>query len=56
MMFVKVRQKPFSVYMYFLAPEDRKGQEANHVEGLQRRQTLGHTSGLDRQTLGHPAP
>jgi hypothetical protein len=32
-MFVKLRQKPFSVYMYFLGPADLKGQEVIYVEG-----------------------
>src|SRR5262245_57541334 len=32
-LFLKVRQKPFSVYIYFLGPEDVKGREAIYVEG-----------------------
>ena len=32
-MFIKVRQKPFSVYTYFLGPRKLQGQEALYVEG-----------------------
>ena len=32
-MLVKLRQKPFSVYLYFLGPTDLKGQEVIYVEG-----------------------
>lgn len=32
-MFVKVRHKPFSVYLYFLGPHAMKGREAVYVEG-----------------------
>ena len=32
-LFAKVRHEPFSVYLYFLAPDDVKGQEVIWVEG-----------------------
>ena len=31
--FTRVRHKPFSVYMYFMAPEDLKGQQVIYIEG-----------------------
>jgi len=52
MMFVKVRQKPFSVYMHFLAPADRKGDEAIYVEGRNDGKLLGHTTGLTGKVVG----
>ena len=51
-MFLKVRQKPFRVYMYFLAPEDRKGREAIYVEGRNDGKLLGHTTGLIGKVTG----
>ncbi len=52
MMFLKVRQKPFSVYMHFLAPEDRKGDEAIYVEGRNGGNLLGHTTGVTNAVFG----
>ena len=52
MMFLKFRQKPFSVYMHFLAPEDRKGDEAIYVEGRNGGNLLGHTTGLTNAVFG----
>ncbi len=34
--FVKVRHQPFSVYMYFLGPDDLKTNEAMYIEGRNR--------------------
>ncbi|MEX0866782.1 MAG: DUF1571 domain-containing protein [Pirellulales bacterium] len=31
--YCRVRHNPYSVYLYFLAPEERKGQQAVYVEG-----------------------
>jgi hypothetical protein len=45
-MFVKVRHQPFSVYLYFLTPESRKGEEALYVEGRNDGSLLGHATGL----------
>jgi hypothetical protein len=45
--FVKIREKPFSVYMDFLAPPDLKGREAAFVAGKNDDQLIGHEgSGL----------
>jgi len=49
-MFVKVRHQPFSVYMYFLAPANIKGQEVIFVEGQNNGLMWAHTVGL-RDTL-----
>ncbi|HZZ71485.1 MAG TPA: DUF1571 domain-containing protein [Pirellulales bacterium] len=42
----KIRHKPFSVYMCFLKPENKKGQEAIYVEGENDGNLLGHGVGL----------
>ncbi len=47
-MFVKIRHKPFSVYMYFLAPEKKKGQEAIYRVGENNGKMLAHGVGLQR--------
>jgi len=45
--FVKIREKPFSVYMNFLAPPDVKGREVVYVEGQNDGKLIGHEgSGL----------
>ena len=60
-MFLKVRHKPFSVYLHFLdpppqngkpAPANRKGEEAIYVEGRNDNKILGHTTGMLGQWLG----
>lgn len=44
---VKIREKPFSAYMKFVAPEDLKGQEALFVEGANDGKMFAHAgSGL----------
>lgn len=45
-MFVKLRQKPFSVYMYFLGPPDMKGQEVIYVDGQNDGKMLAHGVGF----------
>jgi hypothetical protein len=45
-MFVKIRQKPFSVYMCFLGPAELKGQECMFVEGKENGNMLAHAVGL----------
>jgi hypothetical protein len=42
----KVRNKPFSIYMYFLAPDAVKGREAIYVEGQNDGKLIGHDSGF----------
>jgi hypothetical protein len=46
--FVKVRQKPFSVYMNFLAPSDVKGQEVVYVAGRNKGNMLAHGVGFQK--------
>jgi hypothetical protein len=45
-MFVKVRHKPFSVYMHFLAPAALKGQEVLYVEGQNSGKMWAHGVGM----------
>jgi hypothetical protein len=45
-MYLKVRHKPFSVYMYFLGPERLRGQEVIYVEGANNGNLLGHGVGI----------
>jgi hypothetical protein len=54
-MFVKLRQKPFSVYLYFLSPADLKGQEVIFVEGQNDGKMMAHTVGLKDQLVGNVA-
>lgn len=51
-MFVKLRQKPFSVYMYFLGPPDLKGQEVIYVEGRNNGNMWAHGVGLKNTMFG----
>ena len=45
-MFMKVRHHPFSVYMYFLGPEDVKGQQVVYVEGQNNGKMVAQPIGL----------
>ena len=49
-MFVKVRHKPFSVYMYFLGPPAEKGQEVIFVDGANDGKMFAHAVGI-RDTM-----
>jgi hypothetical protein len=51
-MFVKVRNQPFSVYIYFKAPEKVKGQECLYVEGQNGGNLQAHANGLRHKMLG----
>ena len=51
-MFVKLRQAPFSVYMYFLGPADLKGQEVLFIEGQNNGNMLAHGVGLKNSVFG----
>lgn len=51
-MFVKVRHKPFSVYMYFLGPPSMKGQEALYVEGQNNGNLQAHANGVRHKLFG----
>jgi hypothetical protein len=46
--FIKVRNKPFSVYMYFMEPASLRGQEVIYVDGQNENKLLGHGSGIRR--------
>ncbi|MGO9110079.1 MAG: DUF1571 domain-containing protein [Thermoguttaceae bacterium] len=50
--FVKVRHRPPSVYVYVLAPESHKGDEAIYFEGRNDGKLLGHTTGITGQIVG----
>jgi hypothetical protein len=51
-MFVKIRHKPFSVYMYFLAPAKIKGQEVMYIEGTNDGLMYAHTVGIKDKMFG----
>jgi hypothetical protein len=51
-MFTKIRQRPFSVYMYFLAPAKLKGQEVLYVAGQNDGKLLGHPNGIRHKLIG----
>jgi hypothetical protein len=51
-MSVKLRQKPFSVYLNFLGPQKVKGQQAIYVEGQNEGKMLAHGVGLIESKLG----
>lgn len=51
-LFIKVRHKPFSVYIYYLGPEEFKGREAIYVEGRNDGNILAHTTGIKDALVG----
>ncbi len=51
-MFVKVRHRPFSVYMYFLSPPAKRGQEVIWIEGANDGKMWAHTTGLQHKVVG----
>ena len=51
-MFIKVRHKPFSVYIYFLSPPSIKGQEVIYVEGQNNGNMWAHTVGIKDRLVG----
>ena len=51
-MFIKLRQKPFSVYMCFLGPADLKGQEVIYVEGQNNGNMWAHGVGIQNTMFG----
>lgn len=51
-MFVKLRHRPFSVYMYFLGPPDLKGQEVLYIEGQNAGNMLAHGVGIQNTMFG----
>jgi outer membrane lipoprotein-sorting protein len=50
--FAKIRHEPFSVYLYFLAPEDVKGQEVIYVTGHNDGNMLAHAGSGVRAMVG----
>ena len=50
--FLKIRHKPLSVFLHFLAPENSKGEEAIYVEGQNDNKILGHTTGITGKLVG----
>jgi len=51
-MFAKIRHEPFSVYLYFLAPESVKGQEVIYVDGRNDGNMLAHAGSGVRAMVG----
>ncbi len=51
-MFVKVRHKPLSVYLYFLDPPAVKGQEVIYVQGQNNGKMWAHPVGLRQKIVG----
>jgi len=47
-MFVKIRHRPFSVYMYFLGPDGKKGQEVIYREDANDGKMLAHGVGFQK--------
>lgn len=47
-MFVKIRQRPFSVYMRFLKPDELRGQEVLYIEGRNSGKMFAHGVGIKR--------
>jgi outer membrane lipoprotein-sorting protein len=50
--FLKIRHQPFSVYMYFLGPEDRRGQEVIYVHNRNDNMIIAHGTGVQRTMFG----
>ena len=51
-MYVKVRHKPFSVYIYFVSPAKIKGQEVIFVEGKNDGKIWADTVGIKDKLVG----
>ena len=51
-MYIKVRQNPMSVYIYFLAPAALKGQETIYIAGKNNGELLAHPNGLKAKLIG----
>ena len=51
-MFAKIRHEPFSVYLYFLAPEAVKGQEVIYSDGKNDGNMLAHAGSGVRAMVG----
>ncbi|NIL97154.1 MAG: DUF1571 domain-containing protein [Planctomycetales bacterium] len=51
-LYAKVRHKPFSVYLYFLAPHAKKGQEVIYVDGRYNNKLCAHAGSGPRALIG----
>jgi hypothetical protein len=51
-MFLKIRHKPFSVYMYFVGPAAVKGQECLYVAGANNGNMWAHGVGIKQTMFG----
>lgn len=51
-MFLKIRNQPFSVYLYALGPMRNRGDEAIYIEGRNNGMVLAHTSGIRDRIAG----
>ena len=49
---LKVRHKPFSVYLNFLAPAAVKGQECMYIEGANNGKMWAHGTGIQEKMFG----
>ncbi|NIP84329.1 MAG: DUF1571 domain-containing protein, partial [Planctomycetales bacterium] len=51
-LFAKVRHQPFSVYLYFLAPHGKKGQEVIYVDGMYNNKLCAHAGSGPQALIG----
>ena len=51
-MFVKIRHRPFSVYLCFLSPANLRGQEVIYIEGQNDGKMYAHGTGVRKQMFG----
>ncbi len=51
-MFIKIRHRPFSVYLYFLSPANLRGQEVIFIEGQNDGKMWAHGSGMRGRMFG----
>ena len=51
-MAIKVRQKPFSVYLRYLAPRDVRNREVIYVDGQNQGKLLAHGTGTQQRLFG----
>lgn len=51
---IKIRHKPFSVYVYFQTPASAKGQEAIYVAGQNQGNLLAHQARMSTTLFLHP--
>jgi len=51
-MFVKVRHKPFSVYLHYLGPPDKRGQEVIYIDGQNNGKMWAHGTGMQKTMFG----